>query len=125
MEMAQENQAAQSSDILNNILLILAALGDYTTVYAVIFGHFDSFGNDTDGNLIENKISGVLGTPTSLLLEDSAQDGPVPPGALVYPQYKVATLSRALSDIELHVLHSDVHMGSHQQSADGIIVSHA
>lgn len=42
--------------------------------------------------------------------------GRVLPGALAYPRYKVATLSYAMSDIELHVLHSAVHFGPRQEN---------
>jgi hypothetical protein len=42
----------------------------------------------------------------------------VPPGALAYPRYKVASISFAASDVELHCLHSDVHFGPRQAQHD-------
>lgn len=95
--------------------LALVGSGEHTSVYDPVGGHMDNF-NQTDGKLIENKISCALGDPAEdVRMESYLSEGRVLPGALAYPRYKVATLSYAMSDIELHVLHSAVHMGPRQE----------
>ena len=91
----------------------LSALGEYTAVFETVFGHKDHY-THTDGPLIENKISFPLGEPDKRisLTRDYVQKGLIPPGALAYPRYKVATLSAALRDIELHFLHYEVNLAS-------------
>jgi hypothetical protein len=37
---------------------------------------------------------------------------------LLYPRYKVASVSFAASDVELHCLHSDMHFGPRQSHQD-------
>jgi hypothetical protein len=104
-----------------NFLDVLTELGEYTTVFDCIFGHQDSF-THTDGPLLENKASFPQGSPdASIEMNDFLALGRVPPGALAYPEYKVATLSFALSDVELHCLDKDLHCSPrqiHQEGAD-------
>jgi hypothetical protein len=92
-----------------------------STVFDSIFGHQDSF-THTDGPLLENKASFPQGSPDpSIQMEDFLATGSVPPGALAYPKYKVATLSLALSDVELHCLDKDLHCSPrqiHQEDVD-------
>ena len=98
-----------------NILDSLASIGNYTTVFDVTFGHKDSFKHPTDPPVLENKVLFPLGEPDpSFNLDDYQKEGIVPPGALAYPRYKVASLSFAASDVELHCLHSDMHFGPRQ-----------
>jgi hypothetical protein len=104
-----------------NFLDVLTELGEYTTVFDSIFGHQDSF-THTDGPLLENKASFPQGSPDpSIKIEHFLPTGSVPPGALAYPKYKVATLSFALSDVELHCLDRDLHCSPrqiHRKDAD-------
>jgi hypothetical protein len=104
-----------------NFLDVLIELGEYTTVFDSIFGHQDSF-THTDGALLENKASFPQGSPdTSVKMEGFVASGSVPPGALAYPKYKIATISFAFSDVELHCLDKDLHCSSrqmHQEDAD-------
>jgi hypothetical protein len=54
-------------------------------------------------------------------MEGFVASGSVPPGALTYPKYKIATLSFALSDVDLHYLDKDLHCSPrrmHQEDAD-------
>jgi hypothetical protein len=98
----------------NNFLDVLTELGEYTTVFDSIFGHQDSF-THTDGALLENKSSFPQGSPdTSVKMDGFLATGSVPPGALAYPKYKIATLSFALSDVELHCLDKDLHCSPRQ-----------
>jgi hypothetical protein len=97
-----------------NFLDVLTELGEFTTVFDSIFGHQDNF-THTDGALLENKSSFPQGLPDrSVKMEDFFSNGTVPPGALAYPMYKVATLSFALSDVELHCLDKDLHCSPRQ-----------
>ena len=98
-----------------NIVDSLAAIGNYTTVFDVTFGHKDSFRYPTDPPILENKVPFPLGEPDpSFNLDGYLKEGRVPPGGLAYPRYKVASVSFAASDVELHCLHSDMHLGSRQ-----------
>jgi hypothetical protein len=98
-----------------NILDSLAGDGNYTTVFDVTFGHKDSFKRRNDPPLFKNKVSFPLGEPDqSFNLDGYLKEGRVPPGALAYPRYKVASVSFAASDVELHWLHSDMHVGARQ-----------
>jgi hypothetical protein len=102
-----------------HILDSLAAIGNYTTVFDVTFGHKDSFKHSTDPHILENKVSFPLGEPDpSFNLEGFLKEGRVPPGALAYPRYKVASVSFAASDVELHCLHSDMHFGPCQSHSN-------
>ena len=102
-----------------NTLDSLAAIGNYTAVFDVTFGHKDSFKHPTDPPILENKVSFPLGEPQPLLnLDGYIKEGRVPPGALAYPRYKVASVSFAASDVELHCLHSDMHFGPRQSNHD-------
>ena len=102
-----------------NVLDKLGALRNYTTVFDVTFGHRDSFTPPSDKPVLENKVSFPLGEPDpSIGLDLFMKNGKVPPGCLAYPRYKVATLSFASSDVELHCLHSDVHFGARQSKND-------
>jgi hypothetical protein len=61
---------------------------------------------------LENKVSFPLGSPDPLFNLDAYSKEPtVLPGGLAYPRYKVASVSFAASDVELHCLHSDMHFG--------------
>jgi hypothetical protein len=96
-----------------NILDELSEIGNYTAVFDVTFGHKDSFKRPNDPPILENKVSFPLGEPDqSFNLDGYLKEGRVPPGALAYPRYKVASVSFAASDVELHCLHSDMHFGS-------------
>jgi hypothetical protein len=98
-----------------NLLDSLAAIGNYTAVFDVTFGHKDSFKYTTDPPILENKVSFPLGEPDPLLnLDGYKKEGRVPPGALAYPRYKVASVSFAASDVELHCLHLDMRFGPRQ-----------
>jgi hypothetical protein len=102
-----------------NILDSLSAIGNYTVVFDVTFGHKDSFKHPTDPPILENKVSFPLGQPDpSLKLDGYLKERKVPPGALAYPRYKVASVSFAASDVELHCLHSDMHFGPRQSHHD-------
>ena len=102
-----------------NILDSLAAIGNYTTCFDVTFGHRDSFKHPTDPPILENKVSFPLGEPDrSFKLDTYLKQGRVPPGALAYPRYKVASISFAASDVELHCLHSEMHFGPRQPHHD-------
>jgi hypothetical protein len=102
-----------------NTLDSLAAIGNYTAVFDVTFGHKDSFKHPMDPPIPENKVSFPLGVPDRLLNLDGYQkEGRVPLGALAYPRYKVASVSFATSDVELHCLHSDMHFGPRQSHHD-------
>jgi len=91
----------------------LCAVGQYTSVFTPIFGHYDSF-TDTE-QAIENKLQCILGEPDySSSLESFLEAGMIPPGGLAYPKYKAASLTYAMSDVEIHVLHSDIHLGPRQ-----------
>jgi hypothetical protein len=93
---------------------VLIELGEYTTVFDSIFGHQDSF-THTDGALLDNKASFPQGSPdTSVKMEDFLPTGSVPPGALAYPKYKIATLSFSLSYVELHCLDKNLHCSPYQ-----------
>jgi hypothetical protein len=104
-----------------NFLDVVTELGEYTAVLDSIFGHQDSF-THTDGALLENKASFPQGSPdTSVKMEGFVASGSVPSGALAYPKYKIATLSFALSEVELHYLDKDLHCSPrqmHQEDAD-------
>jgi hypothetical protein len=103
----------------SNLLDSLVAIGNYTAVFDVTFGHKDSFKHTTDPPILKNKVSFPLGEPDPLLNLDGYQkEGRVPPGALAYPRYKVASVSFAASDVELHCLHSDMHFGPRQSHHD-------
>ena len=102
-----------------NILDCLASIGNYTTVFDVTFGHKDSFKHPSDPPVLENKVSFPLGSPDlSFNLDAYLKEGTVPPGGLAYPRYKVASVSFAASDVELHCLHSDMHFGPRQSHKD-------
>jgi hypothetical protein len=110
---------SSQASVFNNILDALGALGEYTTVFDCIFGHTDHF-THTDAPLLENKISFPQGKPDeSVKLNSFLQSSRVPPAGLAYPRYKVATISFATSDVELHCLHSEVHFGPRQERSDG------
>jgi hypothetical protein len=118
VESALLNESTARHDGMN-LLDSLAAIGNYTAVFDVTFGHKDSFKHPTDPPILENKVSFPLGEPDPLLNLDGYQkEGRVPPGALAYPRYKVASVSFAASDVELHCLHSDMHFGPRQSHHD-------
>jgi hypothetical protein len=98
-----------------NIIDELSEIGNYTAVFDVTFGHKDSFKHPTDPPILENKVLFPLGEPDpSFKLDGYLKEGRVPPGALAYPRYKVASVSFSASDVELHCLHSDMHFGPRQ-----------
>ena len=102
-----------------NILDSLASIGNYTTVFDVTFGHKDSFKHPSDPPVLENKVSFPLGGHVpSFNLDAYLKEGTVPLGGLAYPRYKVASVSFAASDVELHCLHSDMHFGPRQSHKD-------
>jgi hypothetical protein len=102
-----------------NTLDSLAAIGDYTAVFHVTFGHKDSFKHPTDSPILENEVSFPLGEPDPLLnLDGYLKEGRVPRGALAYLRYKVPSVSFAASDVELHCLYSGMHFGPHQSHHD-------
>jgi hypothetical protein len=102
-----------------NTLDSLAAIGNYTVVFDVTFGHKDSFKLPTDPPILENKVSFPLGKSDPFLnLDGYLKEGRVRPGALAYPRYKVASVSFAASDVELHCLHSDMHFSPCQSRLD-------
>jgi hypothetical protein len=69
---------------------VLTELGEYTI--DSIFGHQDSF-THTDGALLENMAFFPQGSPdTSVKMEGFLATGSVPPGALAYLKYKIASL---------------------------------
>jgi len=111
----RDDLLARLKDKGYKLIHALAACGEYTSVYDVVYGHYDNF-NHTDGKLIENKLPLIYGEPDySESLYSYLRSGKVPPGALYYPRYKISTLSYALSDIELRILHLDLHLGPHQR----------
>jgi hypothetical protein len=101
-----------------NFVDVLSELGEYTTVFDSISGHQDSL-THTDGALLENKSSFPQGDPDSSISLCNGTEGRVPPGALAYPKYKIATLSFALSDVELHCLDKDLHCSPRQMDQVG------
>jgi hypothetical protein len=102
-----------------NTLDSLTAIGNYTAFFNVTFGHKDSFEHPTDPPFLENKVSFPSGEPDPLLnIDGYLKEGRVPPGALAYPRYKIASVSFAASDVELHCLHSDMHFGPRQSHHD-------
>jgi hypothetical protein len=112
--LANDKLIAERGRNSTNFLDVLTELGEYTTVFDSIFGHQDSF-THTDGALLENKVSFPQGSADySIKMKAFLATGSVPPGALAYPKYKVATLSFALSDVELHCLDKDLHCSSRQ-----------
>jgi hypothetical protein len=115
----QTESTARLQTESTNILDSLAANGNYTTVFHVTFGHKDSFKHPSDPAILENKVSFPLGEPNmSINLDGYQKEGRVPPGALAYPRYKVASVSFAASGVELHCLHSDMHFGPRQAHHD-------
>ena len=98
----KEHDNSLSSNPPANLLDALGALGNYTTSFDVTFGHTDSFTHSSDAPLLENKVSFPLGEPLpSVNLDVYLENGRVPPAGLAYPRYKVATVSFAVSDVEL------------------------
>jgi hypothetical protein len=113
-----EHDTTLASSVFENVLDALSAVGEYTAVFDATFGHVDNF-THTDAPLLENKWSFIMGEEDQTVLLDSYQaKGRVPPGGLAYPRYKVATVSFASSDVELHCLHADVHFGPRQDRSD-------
>ena len=90
---------------------VLLEVGQYTALIEVIFGHEDHFGS-TPGVLLENKLALIRGSPSpGVGLRGLPALGPVPPGALAIPRYKVWTIVGAMQDVELHELHGVFHAG--------------
>jgi hypothetical protein len=118
VELALQTESAAGQERIN-ILDSLAAIGNYTTRFDVTFGHKDSFKHPMDPPILENKVSFPLGEPDpSFKLDQYLTQGRVPPGALAYPRYKVASVSFAASDVEVHCLHSDMHFRPRQSHHD-------
>jgi hypothetical protein len=93
-----------------NLLDSLARRGNYTSTFDSVGGH-----QDVGVSLLENKACFAQGTPDpKICMEEYLRAGRVPPGALAYPRYKVATVSYAFSDVELHCLDNDLHLSSRQ-----------
>jgi hypothetical protein len=88
----------------------LLALGEYTTIVDVIYNHYDRFGN-LAGKLIENKMAVHRGPPSLSFNSWTSSCTEVPPGALGFPRYKVATICTAMDAVELHELHDTMHAG--------------
>jgi hypothetical protein len=104
-ESKARDEKAKDGQEKTNILDELSAIGNYTAVFYVTFGHKDSFKHPTHPPILENKVSFPLGEPDpSFKLDGYLQEGRVPPGALAYPRYKVASVSFSASDVELHCL---------------------
>lgn len=102
---------ATSEEPSYTFLDALLEVGEYTALVEMIFGHEDHFGA-TSGHLIENKLTLHRGARhKSLTMASIAEVGPVPPGALAIPRYKVATVIGAMQDVELHELHGVFHAG--------------
>ena len=93
-----------------NLLDTLLALGEYTTIVDVIYNHYDRFGN-LAGKLIENKMAVHRGPPSLSFSSWTSCCNEVPPGALGFPRYKVATICTAMDAVELHELHDTMHAG--------------
>ena len=118
-ESKSRDEKAKDGQEKTNILDELSAIGNYTAVFDVTFGHKDSFKHPTDPPILENKVSFPLGEPDpSFKLDRYLKEGRVPPGALAYPRYKVASVSFSASDVELNCLHSDMHFGPRQSHHD-------
>lgn len=108
----QQNLGASSFNESPTFLDALLAVGEYTALVDVIYGHEDHFGIQA-GQLIENKMTLHRGTAEpDLHLSQLPSIGDVPPGALAVVRYKVATIVCSMQDVELHELHEVVHTGS-------------
>lgn len=109
---ALELLTKRGRECTEEFLDVLSELGEYTAVIDVIAGHEDRFGV-LAGQLIENKMSVHRGQKhPSMTLADVPSVGRVPAGALAIPRFKVATISSAMHDVELHELHGELHLGS-------------
>ncbi len=97
----------------------LLKTGQCTQVSEVTFGHFDNFHKETEGSLLENKTSYVLGNPSKHVIWSGTDIGVAPVGSLVMPRYKVATVSFSMRDVELHTLHSEIHLSPIGESNNG------
>ena len=96
------------------MLDVLGAFGDYTTAFNCVFGHVDNVGQNSPPFLKSKVTLPLLEVDTTVKLDTYVQSGRVPPAGLAYPSYKVATVSFGASDVELHCLHSEVHLGTQQ-----------
>jgi hypothetical protein len=91
----------------------LAIIGEYTINGAPVAGHEDYFGNTSDGAILENKIVIPFGNvDPKVHLSTYLSRGWVPPGALAYSQFKIATTICLPEDIELHCLFHEMHISS-------------
>lgn len=103
---------APTSENSPTFLDALLAVGEYTTLVDLVYGHEDHFGIKA-GQLIENKMTLHRGSAVpDLHMSQLPSIGDVPPGALALVRYKVATIVCSMQDVELHELHEVVHTGS-------------
>ena len=112
-----EHYNTLSSSPFLNYIYALCALGEYTTVLDWIFGRKYHFSH-TGAPLLENKLL-LQGYPEfSVKIDSYLQTRRVPPAALAYPRYKVATVSLASYDVELNYLHLGVRFGPRQNHSE-------
>jgi len=93
-------------------LSLYASAHHITSVYTPLAGHIDHFEHNVPG--LESKATLALGRGTPIHLCQNGMQGELPPGALLYASYKIATLLSGLAmaqdkrrhsgDVELHDL---------------------
>lgn len=120
----QDKHIIECKKLNYTFLEAMISPGMFTSGYTVAFCHKDAFSKNTDGNIIENKVEGILGDPdTRRNLQDyisGPNKGRMPPGSLGFVRYKVATVAGAMNDVQLHVLFNDMHLGP-RHCANGVL----